>query len=246
MNSKFLRILALLLSLVFMVSCFAACGDTKEDDPKESKDENNSEAETLDAASQALADLGDVNWGNETFGILHMDGFKNEVYGENGVVDKESGAAQVINDAVYERNVLFEDFCHLKLETISKDAASVEQSMRNEATTATGDFQMIDYRLGGTANMALSGMCYNFLDMDVDVDQPWWDTGTADFCLAGNIFFMSGDVNFADDNVTYVLIFNKKLQVDTGTPDPYKTVKDWEWTLEYFNNIIQNNHNIRR
>lgn len=240
MNSKFLRILALLLSLVFMVSCFAACGDTKEDDPKESKDENNSEAETLDAASQALADLGDVNWGNETFGILHMDGFKNEVYGENGVVDKESGAAQVINDAVYERNVLFEDFCHLKLETISKDAASVEQSMRNEATTATGDFQMIDYRLGGTANMALSGMCYNFLDMDVDVDQPWWDTGTADFCLAGNIFFMSGDVNFADDNVTYVLIFNKKLQADTGTPDPYKTVKDWEWTLEYFNNIIQN------
>lgn len=240
MNSKFLRILALLLSLVFMVSCFAACGDTKEDDPKESKDENNSEAETLDAASQALADLGDVNWGNETFGILHMDGFKNEVYGENGVVDKESGAAQVINDAVYERNVLFEDFCHLKLETISKDAASVEQSMRNEATTATGDFQMIDYHLGGTANMALSGMCYNFLDMDIDVDQPWWDTGTADFCLAGNIFFMSGDVNFADDNVTYVLIFNKKLQVDTGTPDPYKTVKDWEWTLEYFNNIIQN------
>lgn len=239
MNNKLLRILALLLSLVFVVSGFAACAKNEGDDPKETKDGTVAENETKDPAQQALDDLGEINWGKEDFGILYMDGFKNEVYGENGIVDKESGSAQVINDAVYERNVLLEDRCNLTLDFISKGAGDLESSVRNEASTASGDFHMIDFRLGGTANLALAGMCYNFLAMDIDVDQPWWDAGTADFCLADCIFFMSGDVNFRDDDVTYVLIFNKKLATDHNIPDPYKTVKDWEWTLSYFNEVIQ-------
>ena len=60
--------------------------------------------------------------------------------------------------------------------------------------------------------------------------------------LAGGVYFMSGSLNYGDDNVTYVLIFNKDMQktYSNTVPDPYQTARDGEWTLDYFNTVIQN------
>ncbi len=81
----------------------------------------------------------------------------------------------------------------------------------------------------------------NWNALDIDLEGPWWDSGTADFVLKGGVYFMSGSLNFADDNVTYVLIFNKEMQrtYANTVPNPYDTVRNWEWTLDYFNTVIQ-------
>lgn len=245
MKRNLLKVLCVLMTLAFLMPCFAACGNNEDnEDGTGTKGEQATTADTLSAQDQALADLDEIDWGGNTFAVLHMDGFKSEVWGENGVVDPESGDSQVINDAVYQRNSILEDMCKLTFDHVEKDAASVETAIRNEASAPTGDFQLIDYRIGTLASLALQGFLYNFLsigDDGIDIDQPWWDSGTADFCLEDSVYFMTGDVTFADDNVTYVLIFNKAMQRanEQTVPNPYDTVKAWDWTLEYFNNVIQ-------
>lgn len=164
------------------------------------------------------------------------------MYAENGTVDKEGSSSQVINDAVYERNSLFEDRCNLVWKTLEKEDNAMATAIQNEASAPTGDFQLIDNRLSYSAKMATSGYLYNLFNLGMDLEGEWWDSGTAEFVLAGGVYFMSGSLNFVDDNVTYVLIFNKDLRktYSNTVPDPYQTVRDWEWTLEYFNNVIQN------
>lgn len=241
MKTKLTKLFCLVLAGLMLLSCFVACGDETDRPGEQTSGEAVTEGDTVDKVQAALDGLGEIDWGGEDFTILHLDSFKGEVYAENGTVDKEGGSSQVINDAVYERNSLFEDRCNLVFKTIEKDASAVSTSVQNEASAPTGDFQMIDYRLGETATLATSGYLYDFYELDIDLEQEWWDSGTAEFVLAGGVYFMSGSLNYADDGVTYVLIFNKDMQktYSNTVPNPYQTARDGEWTLEYFNNVIQ-------
>ncbi|MBQ9151995.1 MAG: hypothetical protein IJX72_07070 [Clostridia bacterium] len=242
MKSVTMKILALLLATVMLLSTFVACSDPVDTpDGETTAGEDATEAVTEDPTKKALDDLGEIDWGGEDFAVLYNAAFKGEVYGENGEVGDDNSSSQVINDAVYNRNSLFEDRCNLKWVTIEKEAEAMGTSIQNEASAPTGDFQIIDHRLGESASLATSGYLYNLYDLGMDLEGEWWDTGTAEFVLAGGVYFMSGSLNFGDDGVTYVLIFNKEMQrtYSNTVPNPYETVRNWEWTLEYFNGVIQ-------
>lgn len=107
MKSKLTKLLTLVLTLTCILACFAGCGDTEENEGGKETTAN-SEADTTDELKVALDELGDINWGGGEFGILTYSGFKDEVYGEYGS-QEEGSSSQVISDAVYERNVLFEE-----------------------------------------------------------------------------------------------------------------------------------------
>ena len=245
MKTKIVKLLCLALAGLLLLSTFIACGD-QVDTPDAQTTGSVTEADTVDEMQVALdelkADLDTAgDWGGEKFSVLYLASFKNEVYGENGTVDKDNGASQVINDAVYERNSLFEDFGNLEWATIEKEAGVMTSTIQNEASAPTGDFQLIDHRLGDSASLATGGYLYNLFNLGMDLEGPWWDSGTAEFVLAGGVYFMSGSLNFGDDGVTYVLIFNKEMQrtYQNTVPNPYQTARDGEWTLDYFNKVIQ-------
>lgn len=213
MKSKLTTALTLLLALVFVVSSFAGCangGEGTESGSASGSDATDSGSETSEIAN-AKEELGKVDWGGKEFGILLYDGFSGEVKAEDGVVDKEGGNSQVINDAVYTRNNLLESECGLKFNWVIKPADQATKAISTEATVPTGEFYLIDYRLRETAQAATSGYLHDFINMGIDLDKSWWDTGTADFALNQKVYFMCGDVNFVDDDFTYVLIFNKKM-----------------------------------
>ncbi len=247
MKNTMLKLLSLLLACLMLFSCLVACGES-EDNPAESKEseskkpeEGATENETADEVSEALNSLDEIDWGGEEFSILHAERYQNEIWGENKVVDKENGGDQLINDAVYERNTLLEEKCKLVFNHVAKPDDAMQSSVTNEASAPTGDFQLITATARNSASYATSGYLRDYIEMGVDLDYSWWDSGTADFALEGQVFFMNGAHNFSDDNVTYVLIFNKQLQAEHANtvPDPYETVLNWEWTLDYFNDVIQ-------
>ena len=247
MKTKATKLLCLILAGLMLLSTLVACG-TETDDPKDEQTTagSSNESETVDENQAALNELKDAlgtagDWEGEDFVVLYNAAFKNEVYGENGTVDKEGGSSQVINDAVYERNSLFEDFGNLKWDVVEKDAGALQTTVQNEASAPTGDFHLIDHRLGDSATLATGGFLYNMFDLGMTLDGPWWDSGTAEFVLAGGVYFMSGSLNFGDDGVTYVLIFNKEMQrtYQNSVPNPYQTARDGEWTLAYFYDVIQ-------
>ena len=239
--SKKIRLLSLLLALLMVASTFLACGQNTEDPGAESGSgsENVTEQET-DPVGDALSALrGEVDWGGNDFGIIYVNdigGYTEEVEAEPDSGDVTSSG--VINDAVFERNTLFEEYCNLEFVLIPTPNPSIGGAIMGEVQTGTGDFHLITTTTDTAANNATSGYLYNYLDLDIDLEQPWWDAGTLEFALDGRVFFMDGPFNIVDDDVTFVFMFNKELRTEYQIANPYDTVKAGDWTLEYFNSIV--------
>ena len=152
MKSKLTTALTLLLALVFVVSSFAGCangGEGTESGSASGSDATDSGSETSEIAN-AKEELGKVDWGGKEFGILLFDGFSGEVKAEDGVVDKEGGNSQVINDAVYTRNNLLESECGLKFNWVIKPADQATKAISTEATVPTGE--VLPHRLPSARN----------------------------------------------------------------------------------------------
>lgn len=240
--SKKIRLMCLLLALLMVASTFLACGQSTEDPGVESGSgsEIATEEET-DPVEDALNALrGEVDWGGNDFGIIYVNdigGYTEEVEAEPDSGDTTGSG--VINDAVFERNTLFEEYCNLNFVLIPTPNPSIGSAIMGEVQTATGDFQLITTTTDTAANNATSGYLYNYLDLDIDLEQPWWDAGTLEFALDGRVFFMDGPFNIVDDDVTFVFMFNKELREEYQVANPYDTVKAGEWTLEHFNSIVK-------
>ena len=242
MKTKAIKWLSLFLAGVMLLGTFVACGGDS-DDPDETKAESKKEegVETTEA-DIALGKLGDIDYGNKEFGILTLEIFKNEVEGKAGIVDASGGADQTINDAVHARNTYMEENYNIKdVVMIEKGEDSLSNLVQFEAQSPTGEFQLIDTRIGSNASMATNGYLYNLLDMGMDLEGAWWDSGTAEFVLNDAVYFMTGSININDDTHTYIMAFNKELQkrYSSTVPNPYKTVKAGDWTLDYFEKAIQ-------
>ena len=239
--SKKIRLLSLLLALLMVASTLVACGQNTEDPGAESGSSTiaATEEETNPVEDALNALRGEVDWGGNDFGILYVNEFG---YTEEVEAEPDSGdttGSGVINDAVFERNTLFEEYCNLNFVLIPVSNGGVTSQLQSEVQTATGDFHLVTTTTDTAANNATSGYLYNYLDLDIDLEQPWWDAGTLEFALDGRVFFMDGPFNIVDDDVTFVFMFNKELREEYQVANPYDTVKAGEWTLEHFNSIVK-------
>ena len=109
--NKTIRLLCMVLALLMVTSVFAACGNTGDEDTSTKETNVNTEAAT-DPLEEALNELrAEVDWGGNDFGIIYVNdigGYTEEVEAEPENGD-ETGSG-VINDAVFERNTLFEEY----------------------------------------------------------------------------------------------------------------------------------------
>ena len=238
--NKTIRLLCLVLALLMVASVFAACGESGDDTTDTGKNTNTNTEAVTDPVEEALAELrSEVDWGGNDFGIIYVNdigGYTEEVEAEPESGD-ETGSG-VINDAVFERNTLFEEYCNLNFVLVPTPNPSIGSAIMAEVQTATGDFHLITTTADAAASNATSGYLYNYLDLDIDLEQDWWDAGTLDFALDGRVFFMDGSFNIVDDDVTFVFMFNKELRTEYKIDNPYDTVKAGDWTLSYFNSVV--------
>ena len=239
MKTTLTKLACLVLSALLLFPTLAACSTSNEGDESSAETTGKTEAVT-DPVDMAINDLkSKTDWKGEEFGILYNNGIggsKEEMEAQAQFAGESSNA--VINDAVFERNTLFQEYCNLKLIHLPVSAESFSTTMINGIQTGTKDFYLCSTSMGDTASLALQGYLYNYLDLGIDYDRTWWDPGTLNFALDGRIFFMNGPFNIVDDDVTYFVAFNKKLQQEHQLPNLYQKVHDLDWTMGYMNSVI--------
>ena len=242
MNIRSTKLISLIVAGLMLIPTLAACGTP--DDPSTETSPNGattsvgtSEVDVLEDKISTLRD--EANWNGADFGILYVDdlsGYKEELEAQAEYSGESSNA--VINDAVFERNTLFEEYADLKFVLVPVANASFNNTMTTGIQSGTTDFYLCSQSAGDTAPAALNNYLYDYLSLDIDYDHEWWDQGTLNFALDGRVFFMNGPFNIVDDDCTYVMMFNKKVQTDNGVANPYQTVRNQEWTMDYMNSII--------
>ena len=178
----------------------------------------------------------DVDFGGATFTIAAVDddGIWNEVY---------SSEADTISVAVQQRNKVIENLysCNIEVMIVGDPYSFAMADRMNGQET----IQAYMVQFGGKPR-AESGENYNLYNLGINFENPWWDqTYVNSFRVRKNngsmaLYLAVGDFALTTFNETRALIVNNTvLENSPITDDIYELVRNHEWTMDKFVEMIK-------
>ena len=151
----------------------------------------------------------------------------------------EEMTGEVVNDALYQRNIDVSERLNVKLETAVGNGwqayGATIGAIRASIQASDGAYDVIAGWSAQIPSLSLEGL---FLDAQtipyLDLEMPWWNQSCRTELKIGNrLFFVTGDLTQTIIESMYVYTFNQKVADDLGIEDPYTVVNEGRWTLDY-------------
>lgn len=254
---KSVKILSLVLALVMLVACFAACGGPSDvtEPPVDTKPQVNTPVEggsltdtaNRDAVKDNVPEGLDFSSQSDNtvtfFTRDNQDTFKYEMDAEKTVND-------TLIDAVFYRNDAVEDRLGVVIEQVQQNGAwevidSWNQTMRNAVLTKSGDYDAAAIYASAGSALAVEGLYYNVLDVPyIELSKPWWNKSIINETeLFNTVYFLAGDIAISEVAWGVTLFYNKNLMNElyaTEEIDLYQIVRDDKWTVDEMYKLTSN------
>lgn len=230
MNKK--KIAICLLAALLLTSCGSAT--TEEKDTTATQD--NVGADTTVGETETTEDdlflITQEDNGGRTFTLLTTETQQYEY-------DAEEMNGDVVNDAVYGRNMAVEELLGIDFEFIYKpgDWANRKtycQIIQNSIMAADGAFDIVSGMISCVQPIASTDLFMNVYDIpEIDLNNPWWVSELQDgLTIQGKLIGFIGDMSLSMYKGLSVIYANLDLLEDRGMEDPYALVLNNEWTLD--------------
>ena len=235
------KALCIILPLLFVIGTLFSCGGNPEttDASSETKggevdtvltsaETETSEPTREDIAYEFLEKLPKMKY-DRTLNFIVMQG----INGSLKEIWVEEASSEPIDNAVFLRNAAVLD--NYGVTITATESTDIFAAVDTDIKANAKSYDVILGNAYTTAALAQSGYLYNYLDLkdQMNLDQEWWDPGTLRDCeINGKVFFMNGDLNYVDNNCTWIIMFNKKMMADLDIEEPYQLVRDGKWTLD--------------
>lgn len=148
--------------------------------------------------------------------------------------EEENG--EVLNDAIFRRNMGVEEAYNVTISDISDlgDFNEVINRLRECILADSDDYDAAAGQTGWlSALISEKGLIAWDGNEYLDTDKPCWDaTANESMSILKRHYLLVGDISMTYSNSTYVTFFNKKLIGDYNLEDPYKLVGDGKWTID--------------
>lgn len=237
--SNITRILLLVLSLVMILSAFAAC---KDNNTVDTDTEEETEGETTDPRYDADGYLKDaipdgLNFKDE-FIVLAAGTQKQHFWAEE--IDTTP-----IGKAIYERNLTVEERLGIEFNWVFQncyeqaDQATFQSMVENDVLGAHEYDTVISYNLL-PYTMANKGYCVNLANTKyIDLEAPWWPQVFLDHMLYKNQIFtlVNASGKGTIENLS-AIFFNNELIEARGLESPYDLVANNQWTVAKMKEMI--------
>ncbi|MCR5262337.1 MAG: hypothetical protein K6D94_00570 [Clostridiales bacterium] len=234
------RLTAALLLAVMILSSFA-CGESSST-PAPSADApsaNNEDGGVVTAEEETTEDiqyndnLGSLDFGGKEFRIRTIQN-----QNVHNAIDSEEQTGDTYNDALYLRNRAIEERFNTKIvETIAPD-----NNGESKIILAGEDaFETTSVRCPAALTMWEDGLLYSFEKIpNVDLTQPYWSQSLNDsISLANQQYVAIGAFDMNVYDLTYCLLFNKKIAADYSLGDFYGLVGDGKFTMDKMSEQMQ-------
>ncbi|MCL1859617.1 MAG: hypothetical protein FWF92_10350 [Oscillospiraceae bacterium] len=256
---KIISVFLIFVFILTMLSLVSCGGEQNADKPTENKsnqdlnpdegsepgDELGEETTENDIFNMKMREntkdgLPEINFGGEVFTILQRTEWNYEFLAES-----ESG--DVVNDAVYKRNLTVEERFNVKLNPIDVMGGWNEQDIylkkvRNSVSAGDDEFQLLAGYAAYMPKLQTGGYLINLHELPhVDFDKAWWSTDLKDnFTINGKMYFATGDISLSLWEDILAVYFNKQMIADYQIETPYELVRSGKWTLDKLNEICKN------
>ena len=245
------RLITLILTLSLLLTAIA-CGNTQQESTTAVSDTTT--AASGDAATTAAteqtenpydangylkSDLPeDLNFGGATITMLYWDDVENPEFESDGI------NGDIVNDAIYTRNMTVEERLGVNLEFAHtkgnvSNIKEFKATVGNAYTAGENTYDLIAAYSRTTAACAQSGYCADLLELDyLNFENPWWPTNLLEVTAIGDsMYFASGDASVNVLHMMYCTMYNKDLIEQYKLQDPVELVRNNKWTLETLNTL---------
>lgn len=222
-----------LIVYLILSTLLAACA---KDDPgnADSGDKSATDADITEIAENTAEkfapDLPDLDLGGTSFVFCVSS---ETLWGHEDMVAEEQDG-ELVNDAVYLRNIAVEDMYNVKIGQIGVSFMQFESYVRKSESAGAPEYDILLPRLYYGVTLAQEKM---FVDLygipHLNLGAPWWDQAMPrDLALMGKLYMAAGDINMYANDATNILLFNKTMQNDLGLEDMYRLVAEGKWTMD--------------
>ncbi|MHC1695823.1 MAG: hypothetical protein AB9835_11265 [Eubacteriales bacterium] len=232
-----MRNIALLLLLALLLPAVVGCSSGAPADTSTQPDTQAASSDTLQdttsgdsLSDRALVsdDLPQKDFGGREYIILTDDYQVKDM-----VSDGETG--EVINDAVYKRNMKVEERFGVKIKVYNPgDYNATASAAKKDVLAGEGSFHLYAAHLVAAGGNVLSNIFADWNEVPyVDFSKPWWSSSNdAQLTYDGKVILAMGDLAMSTLYKTYCYYFNKKLAGQYSLPDIYALVDSGEWTID--------------
>ncbi|MBO5127321.1 MAG: hypothetical protein J6D10_07100 [Clostridia bacterium] len=240
------RLFALLLALLMTAPAFLSCSESGANE--ETAAETDGSAPSTDgeiAAEETVDDSIDENgylkddlpdeldFAGQEIKLLYWSDVENQEF------TAEEFTGEIVNDAIYQRNLNVEDDLNVKYTWIGTpgNGGNIDAYVAKvrESHTA-GDNAYDIYASYSRTIMAsvINGFTTNLEDAPyLDFDKPWWpDNLLKESTINNHLYLVSGDISTNVLHMMYCVYYNRQLLEDYQLENPTDLVFENRWTLD--------------
>ncbi len=213
----------------------ASCGTSTVEDTTDNNDNGVDTTETAGETETTEDDLFAVQKednGGKTFTLLTTETQQYEY-------DALEMTGDVVNDAVYTRNMAVEDLLGIDFNFVYKpgDWANKDsycQLIQSSIMAADGAYDVVSGMISCVQPIASTQLFMNVYDLpDINLNNPWWVSELqSGLTINGKLIGFIGDMSLSMYKGLSVIFANLDLLEDNGMEDPYTLVLNNEWTLD--------------
>jgi len=236
MNKKIVRIITAGLLAAMLLSCFAGCGS------QDSAAVTTAAADTESAAAETSADElrpaipDDLDLAGADINILNGAYFEMDKV----LMDASESTGDVVNDAVYERNLKVMSDLNCNFNIVSKSQLggdSIDKLISSSVLAGSNDYDFVIGVQYLVTPLVLQNMYINLYGAPyIDISEPWWSDSYINEVTVGTerLYFLAGDISLAFMRNQSCAYYNKTLYQNLfGDPaEMYDTVIDGKWTMD--------------
>ena len=143
-------------------------------------------------------------------------------------------AGDLINDAVYMRNLMIEERYDVEIVNNTVAGAGIGAQVQKVILAGSDEYDLVTPYMVDAMSIAQKNLLVNLYTIPyLDITAAWWDYALIrDLGIGNKIFFTTGDISMSDEELNYCIIFNKMLIGKYDLADPYRLVEDNNWNLD--------------
>lgn len=227
---------ALLATLILSASCGDGSGNTTDTVNVPANDTTAPvETEPVDALAARMNvddELETVDYQGKTFRILGDDACE-DYY----TMPETTG--DVLDDAIYNRNVAVTDRFNIVLEAAVFDETQMVAALKNSVMAGDDEYQLFAGHVINAGGGVCDSLYYNWYDIPhIDFEKPWWSSSIReDLTYDGKAFIAIGDFAMTSIDSTYCVYYNKQIASDYDLANIYDIVNEGKWTVDKLTEI---------
>ena len=238
-------LIALLVSLQLFTACgkaaqpnestTAAPGTTAAPTVQTSVSDTSATETTIPAETEPPApEIAPIDGKQTEFRVLGRKSGADEYYLPFAEFMVEQVNGDVMNDAVYERNMFLEEKYNVKIVGAEDTVGNVKKAVQTNVLANDATYDIYMPTTENSFALALEGLFYEIDNIpSVDIEKPWWmgDTLT-NLSILNDNYFLLGDIAFSNFIASSSVTFNQVIASEYQLPNLYQLVREGKWTIE--------------